>query len=841
MFKKTMLCTVLIVLGGSHVILAKTPDSGALETKFDTETGELTIYLDGKEVTVPQSTVSGGKTDPVRIWFKDPGMPVPLHGNDNRIKSIQESYNRHYSEEDQVVEHISFDPESRRLLHKYRWGEIVYRYTPGKERIDLDIEIRNKSDKSIWKMDFSLLNFALSRDSLPAEITEAYFGTPARAFEAIATFQPVVLPLLDGDLAVVACSPELEKPLTLKWITPSWYRNYRKAISHGDPVAQDLADAHAQALKTAGVDMDASQDVFWRLLLTLGGDQLINHDRYTTRTIAPGKTDTVRVSLRFGASDRPLEPAKDILAAFAERHPQILDWPDRRIILRSFIGDKIQMHLPSGPELVKPEPVEPDEEFRTYVMETAEQLIEDAKAVDAQGVIVWNIESPNHRFMGYVGDPRMVEYMSPEMNSMADTFFSKLSEAGLHTGVTLRPRRVHTRKLPPEWKGFKEKYNTESDWIYGATYPRDADDVVKLLSDMVQYAKDRWGCTLFYIDTNIVSWGPSPEEEADWPRWTSGKQKGEFINYRVLMNTDQWEQLLKKHPDCLFVPEHGGLLHYASTSPYSQVNMGSEGKPPVIAAIWPDAFKSLAMEGRDAKPENYDKVVNIFRNRDIVMANPGVRNNAKFYRDAAFEAALQGESVPAKIKAMKNSELLTIVQDEQRDQKQRYFAARQLLEKMSDDREKVLLGLLDSGDSTTVRMALMRINDAEDVVLLDSLSNLWVDAFKDRQGDIQSFVETAISRMGSVAIPKLVAQKKNLDVAVDLDPQAVEDHMEKLYFISSALGSIEKPEALQALDALLIEEEAKDRPNSPFVRRVKRILGKAGYQPKAKTESSGVN
>ena len=119
-----------------------TTDRG-IHFQFDEATGELTIADGGQDLTVPREIVQKGKLRPLRVWFKDPSMKVPLHGNDQRIKAIQKGYNRHYASDDQVVLEESFAPEKRRLLNRYRWGKVVYEFKPQGERLELVIAVHN--------------------------------------------------------------------------------------------------------------------------------------------------------------------------------------------------------------------------------------------------------------------------------------------------------------------------------------------------------------------------------------------------------------------------------------------------------------------------------------------------------------------------------------------------------------------------------------------------------------------------------------------------------------------------------------------------------------------------
>ena len=784
---------------------------------FDDNTGELTIADGERDLTVPRRIAQKGEQYPVRVWFKDPDMTVPLHGYDQRIEAVRKEYNKHYTSDDQIVLEESFDPEERRLLNGYRWGRVVYEFEPQGERLYLDITVHNASEKSIWKMDFSLLFFGLSRESRPAEITESHFGLPARADAAVATFEPVVLPLFDRERAIVACSPELDKPLTLRWVPPGWYRQYRKKVRHNDPNAQQWAETHQQAMAARGIE--ARRSVFWELMLTVGGDRLLTHQRYTTRTIDPGESDTFRVSLRFGDAERPPAPAGDITEAFAGENPCVVGWQDRRPILRNFIGDKFPWHFPSGPEMTKPDEVEPSEDFRRYVFGSADAIIKDAKSIDAQGVIVWNVEGPNHRWLGYLGDPRMVEYTCPEMDAVADEFFAVIRGAGLRTGVCLRPNEFYVRKLPTEWKGFKEKHNTDTDWIYGHRCPREPGAVVDCLSAKVEYARERWGCTLFYIDTNLVHWGPTEQQESRWPKWKRGRREGRFINYRALMNAEQWRELKRRHPDCLFIPEHSNTLYYSATAPYDQINMKAGPTPPLVRATWPEAFKCLALEGRDV-PRFYPGIVEIFQERDVALVNPGVRRYGQVYRDAAFEADVREASTPPAITEMTRRRLLDTAVSPDAPRKSRYFAARRLL-RNPEERRDVLDTLLRSDDSLIVRMAMFEIGGPSDVPLVETLGRVWSDTWGQRNYAKRGFIIQAVSRIGPEAIPVLVEMEEKTDRT-----QPFDEVYPRLQFTGEALLSIGTPEAKAKLERFLEQETDRENPMPPYVRYLKRVVKK---------------
>jgi hypothetical protein len=346
--------------------------------------------------------------------------------------------------------------------------------------------------------------------------------------------------------------------------------------------------------------------------------------------------------------------------------------------------------------------------------------------------------------------------------------------------------------------------------------------VVDNLSAKVQYARERWGCTLFYIDTNLVHWGPTDQQESGWPKWTGGRREGQYINYRALMNAGQWRELKRRHPDCLFIVEHSNTLYYSATAPYDQINMNAGPTPPLVRATWPDAFKCLAIEGRDVAT-HYPRIVDIFADRDVALVNPGARNFSQIYRDAAVEAKLRDASMPQAITKMTQRELTDAAVNPDLPRKSRYFAARRLMQKTTkDDRVEVVETLLSDEDSLITRMAILSIDGPGDAPLVRALDGkIWRDALQNRKFGKRGFVMAAISRIGPAAVPLLVDMKENTDRTQPFD------HVyPRLQFIGEALGTIGTPEAKAKLRELLEQETDREDPLTPYVRYLRRKVKK---------------
>jgi len=106
--------------------------------------------------------------------------------------------------------------------------------------------------------------------------------------------------------------------------------------------------------------------------------------------------------------------------------------------------------------------------------------------MNAQGMIVWDLEGMQYPRINYVGDPRMLSVLAPEMeyNGAVDAYFKKFRDAGLRVGVTVRPQRL---RLTTRGGGRRGCQST--------LYPGRPN----------RLAHTRWGATLFYIDSNVSS------------------------------------------------------------------------------------------------------------------------------------------------------------------------------------------------------------------------------------------------------------------------------------------------------------------------------------------------
>jgi hypothetical protein len=277
--------------------------------------------------------------------------------------------------------------------------------------------------------------------------------------------------------------------------------------------------------------------------------------------VPPSGAARYAISFAFGqAGESPRIIFPDVFKRFAARFPPGLNWPDRRPIGNFFLAGHSRNSIPKpgNPRFwflnrvpVDIRSAEGIKQFHTLLLQKADKTVAIAKKMNAQGVIVWDVEGEDLHAPQYIGDPR---YLPPEMQGVVDEFFRRFTDAGLRCGVTLSGWR-----LVASSSGVP-LYHVWSD---------DPDTVAKSLEDRIEYVRRRWGCTLFYIDAN---------GDMSWPTGVSA-----------------FRTLARRHPDILLVPEHGTIAYYGWTAPYCFVGRKRECGSVQARWTYPRAFNVIAM------------------------------------------------------------------------------------------------------------------------------------------------------------------------------------------------------------------------------------------------------
>jgi hypothetical protein len=256
--------------------------------------------------------------------------------------------------------------------------------------------------------------------------------------------------------------------------------------------------------------------------------------------------------------------------------PNGVHWPDRRPIGVLFLAsnDHSSATNPRGwfnnPSL-DVTGTNGLQNFRKALLNYTDQSIAVLKRAGAQGVIVWDLEGEEfpHKTT-FIGDPRLLNRLAPEMAPVVDEFFRRLRNAGLRVGLTVRPQQLvfDNHGLPRQ----KEVLN-----------------IKRILLEKIDYARTRWGATIFYVDSNRGIWRPD----------------------------EVWQlcNLAKQRPDILLIPEHHDLLYSAFSAPYVSLRKGGLTE----AAEWerklfPESFRAL-----DISDASSDEIAAAWHKGDVLL------------------------------------------------------------------------------------------------------------------------------------------------------------------------------------------------------------------------------
>jgi hypothetical protein len=325
--------------------------------------------------------------------------------------------------------------------------------------------------------------------------------------------------------------------------------------------------------------------------------------------IAAGKTARASLSVTFGSSDASSNDlAGDVLQAFRDAYPYFTSWEDRRPIGALFLATS-QKHPQNNPrgwfqnakdvDLTTPEGLA---KWRARLMKYADDSIKVLKDLDAQGMITWDPEGEEFANATYYGDPRLASRLAPETDLVhngtlgaLDEYFRKFRDAGLRVGLTLRPQTI----------AFKD----------GVPSQQLVDDPAQELLDKIDYARKRWGCTLFYLDS------------------TYGK--------RDALDADVMETIARRHPDVLLMPENEDFRYFAYTAPLNSFqHQGVTGTPSSVREVYSQAFSVLLASATEEQLRaGHDALVESVRRGDILIVYAGSAGKTieaikGIYRDA---------------------------------------------------------------------------------------------------------------------------------------------------------------------------------------------------------------
>ena len=433
------------------------------------------------------------------------------------------------------------DPARGEVKRIYTWGALVIHYgVPVADRLNVTITTKNTSGFSIQSVFYE--PFALKLPVKPRE----YDGSTPLLGHNIGT--PTAITLSVGSDVITLVNDDVQKPLLV-----------------GFPWA-----------------LDRPTSTVFPVRVNTGRDSMYPDSLpFVERSIAPGQSDEYRLSVLFGkrrSDGQSIVPA-DLWARFASTYPSTLNWDDHRPIghlelataaagYRNnprgwFMDSKLDVSTPDGLQ-----------DFEARLMSYADQSTAILREMNAQGMIVWDIEGEEFQHaVTYIGDPRQIASLAPEMDRLADRFFARFRDLGFRVGVCIRPQ-TFTKTSPTG------PHQTESP------------DPYKVLSEKIAYARKRWDATLFYIDSNG---GPNSPMDPE-------------IIHRVAAT----------FPDILLVPEHSNLRYYAYSAPYHDLRQNAFRTADAVRTIYPKAF-SIVNTTDGPVDQHYDELITAVTKGDILL------------------------------------------------------------------------------------------------------------------------------------------------------------------------------------------------------------------------------
>jgi hypothetical protein len=135
----------------------------------------------------------------------------------------------------------------------------------------------------------------------------------------------------------------------------------------------------------------------------------------------------------------------------------------------------------------------------------------------------------------------------------------------------------------------------------------------QILRERIAYAKRRWGCTLFYVDSTATAYGA--------------------------LNPDVFKGVADAYPDVLLIPENESMRDFAYSAPLnSYVHHKITSTPLGARLVYPKAF-SVLMAPEGDRPEDHDALVSAVRHGDILLFNcwymsEGAAKIKKIYEEA---------------------------------------------------------------------------------------------------------------------------------------------------------------------------------------------------------------
>ncbi len=424
----------------------------------------------------------------------------------------------------------SWDPQSLTETYTFSWGTIATQFLQNGNNLDLVVTEVNRSDSGIVFDGAQVFPFSFHFPQMPV----GFYGY--NQYTNITT-EPGVTPADYGLGIVTSVVPDESLPIYGGW------------LNQGGTTYVPLMTATAP-------------------------DSLPTYYTFNDVPVQPGNSYTYRISLRFTPEGTPAD-SSDAYRSFAQTYPNQLNWPDRRIIGSAYVAEGSGSQDPVNPSGFPTNPrrylndpainiysAQGLQSFQQRMLQQATQTVTTTAQLNSQGVITWNIEGETWA-TSYVCSPDQISTVAPEMESvvnvpgspyngmhLVDAYFKTITSSGARAGVCIRP------------SVFAENAAGQAS----QTYLTANSDVIANLENKARYAYNRWGTTLFYIDSAVNA-------------------NGGAFDPAIL------QQISHDMPNVLFIPEEFVTRDYAYAAPfYSFLYHTTIGTPATVLNAYPTGF-----------------------------------------------------------------------------------------------------------------------------------------------------------------------------------------------------------------------------------------------------------